>query len=202
HLSLRSGESVIVETFNNQLTEKPLQQDFQYSLNKIVSLDKNWNFSFLESTPEVIGSYKMDELTTWENLPLENANITMGAGVYETTFKLSSKPNGDYTLDLGDVRESARVYLNDQFVGCAWCVPYTLDCGKYLKKGKNKLRIEVTNLPANRIADLDRKGIEWRKFNEINVVKIDYSKGLYSHWEPVPSGLNSPVVLYQKNRLK
>lgn len=202
HLSLRSGESVIIETFNNPLTEKPSQQDFQYSLNKIVSLDKNWNFSFLESTPEVVGNYKMDKLTTWENLPLENANITMGTGVYETTFKLSSKPNGDYTLDLGDVRESARVYLNDQFVGCAWCVPYTLDCGKFLKKGKNKLRIEVTNLPANRIADLDRKGIEWRKFNEINVVKIDYSKGLYSHWEPVPSGLNSPVVLYQKNRLK
>lgn len=198
HLSLRSGESVIIETFNNPLTEKPSQQDFQYSLNKIVSLDKNWNFSFLESTPKVVGNYKMDKLTTWENLPLENANITMGTGVYETTFKLSSKPNGDYTLDLGDVRESARVYLNDQFVGCAWCVPYTLDCGKFLKKGKNKLRIEVTNLPANRIADLDRKGIEWRKFNEINVVKIDYSKGLYSHWEPVPSGLNSPVVLYQK----
>ncbi len=198
HLSLRSGESVIVETFNNQLTEKPSQQDSQYSLNKIVSLDKNWNFSFLESTPEVVGNHKMDKLTTWENLPLENANITMGTGVYETTFKLPTKPNGEYTLDLGDVRESARVYLNEQFVGCAWCVPYTLDCGKFLKKGKNKLRIEVTNLPANRIADLDRKGVEWRKFNEINVVKIDYSKGLYSHWEPVPSGLNSPVVLYQK----
>lgn len=103
-----------------------------------------------------------------------------------------------FMLDLGDVRESARVYLNDQFVGCAWCVPYTLECGKCLKKGKNTLKIEVTNLPANRIADLDCKGVEWRKFNEINVVKIDYSKGTYAHWDPVPSGLNSSVILYKK----
>lgn len=198
HLALRSGESVIIETFDEKLSEMPAQKDYQYSLNKVVSLDKNWNFSFLESTPEVLGNYKMKTLTTWENMPLENANITMGTGVYETTFKLKSEPTGEYMLDLGDVRESARVYLNDQFVGCAWCVPYTLECGKCLKKGKNTLKIEVTNLPANRIADLDCKGVEWRKFNEINVVKIDYSKGTYAHWDPVPSGLNSPVILYKK----
>jgi hypothetical protein len=65
-----------------------------------------------------------------------------------------------------------------------------------LKKGKNILRIEVTNLPANRIADLDRKGVEWRKFEEINVVDIKYQKTKYNNWAPVPSGLNSKVRLY------
>jgi hypothetical protein len=51
----------------------------------------------------------------------------------------------------------------------------------------------VANLPANRIAQLDRDGVEWRKFKEINVVDLNYKNTLYDKWEPVPSGLNSPV---------
>ena len=69
-----------------------------------------------------------------------------------------------------------------------------------LQKGNNELRIEVTNLPANRIADMDRKGIRWRKMNEINVVDINYKKTTYEGWTPVKSGLNSEVRLYQVPR--
>lgn len=69
-----------------------------------------------------------------------------------------------------------------------------------LKKGDNELRIEVTNLPANRIADLDRHGIQWRKMEEINVVDINYKKTTYDQWEPVPSGLNSEVRLVRPTR--
>ena len=213
HIVLRSGESIILQTITqkpqNRITAKPQNRTTAKDL--IATLDKNWTFSFLESAPEVKGTYQMENLSTWEKLPLENADKTMGTGVYETTFNLQGvqefkgsrvqkfeESDAQYILDLGDVRESARVYLNGEFVGCAWCVPYTLDCSKYLKKGKNTLRIEVTNLPANRIADLDRQGVKWRKFNEINLVKLDYSKGDYQHWEPVPSGLNSPVRLYKQ----
>ena len=98
-------------------------------------------------------------------------------------------------IDLGDVRESARVYINGQFIGCAWSVPFILDTKGTLKAGENDLRIEVTNLPANRIAELDRQGIKWRKMEEINVVDINYKKTLYDKWEAVPSGLNSPIKL-------
>ena len=197
HIALRSGESIILQTINEcagDFTPQPVRDQ-----ELIATLDKDWTFSFLESAPEVNGSYKMDNLSTWENLPLENADKTMGTGVYETTFNLTkAEADTQYILDLGDVRESARVYLNGEFVGCAWCVPYTLECGKSIKKGKNTLRIEVTNLPANRIADLDRKEVKWRKYNEINIVKLNYKKGDYRHWELVPSGLNSPVKLYKK----
>ena len=124
----------------------------------------------------------------------------MGTGVYTTKLKLSPKddPNGNWQIDLGDVRESARVYINGQFIGCAWAVPYVLDCKQSLKKGDNEIRIEVTNLPANRIADLDRRGVKWRKMEEINVVDINYKKTLYDEWLPVPSGLNSSVKLIKK----
>jgi hypothetical protein len=74
-------------------------------------------------------------------------------------------------------------------------VPFVLDCQDALKAGKNTLRIEVTNLPTNRIADLDRKGVEWRKMKEINVVDINYKRTTYAGWAPVASGLNSTVKL-------
>jgi hypothetical protein len=120
----------------------------------------------------------------------------MGTGVYTTSFQLTSQQaKQQWSIDLGDVRESARVYINNKYVGCAWAVPFVLDCQDALKAGKNTLRIEVTNLPANRIADLDRKGVEWRKMKEINVVDINYKRTTYASWAPVASGLNSTVKL-------
>lgn len=198
-LALRSGESVIMQTYDNDVKVKKNDMIREKKFELIIT--NPWEFSFAESAPVVSGTVKLDTLQTWEKLPLENADKTMGTGVYETSFYLAKEPakkeNESWSIDLGDVRESARVYINDEFVGCAWSVPYVLDCGKYLKTGKNMLRIEVTNLPANRIADLDRQGVEWRKFNEINFVKLDYSKGTYAHWDLVPSGLNSQVKLIQ-----
>ena len=83
------------------------------------------------------------------------------------------------------------------YVGCAWAVPYVLSFdASVLKAGENTIRIEVTNLPANRIANLDRHGVKWRKMEEINVVDINYKKTTYEGWAPVPSGLNSEVKIY------
>lgn len=104
-------------------------------------------------------------------------------------------PADDWILDLGDVRESARVRINGQDAGTAWAVPYQLKVGKWLKPGDNKIEIEVTNLPANRIADMDRRGEKWRIFNEINVVNLQYKPVPYTDWQPLPSGLNGSVRL-------
>jgi len=105
----------------------------------------------------------------------------------------------DWILDLGDVRESARVRINGQEAGCAWAVPYQLKVGQFLKPGKNHIEIEVTNLPANRITELDRQGVQWRKFKEINIVDLNYRPANYGHWSPLPSGLNSEVRLIPVN---
>ena len=163
---------------------------------KTIDLTANtWTLSFTEEAPLVNETFSLKGLQTWEGLS-DKAKVTMGTGVYETTFKLSKDDSRKHwAIDLGDVRESARVYLNDQYIGCAWAVPYILDCKDALRKGKNTLRIEVTNLPANRIAELDRQGVKWRKMKEINVVDIHYKKTTYADWNPVPCGLNSSVKL-------
>ena len=194
-LALRSGESIILQTSNKAV---PFAEAKPQPISRAITLSGPWALSFIEEAPKVSQTFQLKEPQTWETLSKEAA-ITMGTGVYTTTLKLTKQQaRQHWAIDLGDVRESARVYINGQFIGCAWAVPFTLDCRNTLKAGKNEIRIEVTNLPANRIADLDRQGVKWRKFNEINVVDINYKKTTYAEWEPVKSGLNSEVKLYIK----
>ena len=192
-ISLRSGESRILRTSSVQYAEampQPTKQDFV--------LPGPWTLSFIEEAPRVPQHFTLDTPQTWETLSKEAA-ITMGTGVYTTTFRMTKQQaRQHWMIDLGDVRESARVYINGQFVGCAWAVPFILDCRNTLKKGKNELRIEVTNLPANRISDMDRRAVPWRKMKEINVVDINYKKTTYESWQPVKSGLNGEVRLFSK----
>jgi hypothetical protein len=194
-ISLRSGESMILQTFNEGKGSNAAPAKPQSKCNDII-LKGPWTLSFTEEAPKVDKTYQLDKIQTWESLD-EQTKVTMGTGVYTIKFKMLKKedPKGKWIIDLGDVRESARVYINGQFIGCAWSVPFTLDTRGTLKAGENEVRIEVTNLPANRISELDRQGVKWRKMEEINVVDINYKKTLYDQWDPVPSGLKSEVKL-------
>ena len=191
-VNLKSGESRILVCSDNEdiYPEGVVEENVSDVLEEIDLTANKWKLSFIDEQPKVGITYKLDSLQTWETLG-DGAAVTMGTGVYETIVKLSRDAAcGNWSIDLGDVRESARVYINNVYVGCAWAVPFVLDCKNALKKGKNIIRIEVTNLPANRIADLDRKGVKWRKMKEINVVDINYKRTTYENWKPVPSGIS------------
>ena len=205
-VNLRSGESIILQTFNHkdetlskELASLPVRCEWKKT-SPIVKTLNNWKLSFTEATPAISKTYNLDTTKAWENLD-DSTRTLMGTGVYECTVNLSAaelKKGNSWTIDLGDVRESARVYVNDSLIGCAWAVPYRLSFANLLHKGNNKIRIEVTNLPANRISELDRQGYKWRKFDEINVVDINYKKTSYADWTPVASGLNSEVKLIKE----
>ena len=210
HVQLRSGQSMILQTFNEpqNLSLPSLEyQDFRDldSKQDNVRFEDNWKLSFIEEAPKVNETFNIGKLRTWETLDNDSAKVTMGTGVYENTFDLpsitqNSSSNTHWAIDLGDVRESARVYINNVYVGCAWCVPYILTFDNSILKQKgNVLRIEVTNLPANRIADMDRRGVQWRKFDDINIVDINYKHRKYNRWKPMPSGLYGPVKIYCLN---
>ena len=197
-ICLRSGESMILQTYDEPLTQKEntCSQQGHGTVSNSVTLNGPWTLSFTEEAPRVPKTFTLTKPQTWETLDDDSVKVTMGTGIYTTHIKLTKKDlAGRWQIDLGDVRESARVFINGQFIGCAWSVPFILDCKNAFKAGNNEIRIEVTNLPANRIADYDRRGIKWRKMEEINVVDINYKRTTYDSWEPVPSGLNSEVRL-------
>ncbi len=204
-VSLRSGESLILETFSQKtdsLTETLASLPKRMTKpadNYRKTLDTGWTLSFKESTPAYDRHLAIGQPRTWENLN-DTLRSLMGTGIYECQVKMSKKElqgNYHWAIDLGDVRESARVYINDTLIGCAWSAPFTLQFTDLLRPGLNRIRIEVTNLPANRIAQLDKEGYPWRKMEEINVVNINYQKTSYAEWTAMPSGLNSRITLYR-----
>ena len=209
---LRSGESLILQTLDQPkpegdkassgsgLKQRPRLPNLTGG-NTIV-LNKGWKLRFENSEPAIKKTYKLDQLRTWETLDRKTRTL-MGTGVYQCNFEVNQYQLNDshtWQIDLGDVRESARVSINGHDIGCAWAVPYVLWFDKsVLHEGINTISIAVTNLPANHIAELDRKGVKWRKMKEINMVDINYKNTSFANWKPMPSGLNSTVRIIRVN---
>ena len=196
YLQLHSGESIIIQTFDKPLSgvEEWPYYEASAAVEKI-QLDKGWTLSFVESEPPVAGSFKIDTPSSWTELNAQNVKTTMATGRYSNSFTIDPAQADEWLLDLGDVRESAVVRINGREAGTVWAVPFTLHIGQWLQSGQNTIEVDVTNLPANRIADLDRQGVPWRKFKEINLVDVNYQHTTYGWWTPVPSGLNGSVQI-------
>ena len=134
---------------------------------------------------------------------LPEATTMKGTARYATTVKLTKKQlqksgYADWTLDLGDVRESAHVYVNGHDAGTLFAVPYRLNIGQWLRPGKNVIEVDVTGLAANYVAQMDRDGKVWRIFKDANIANLLPSEGResnYSGWGVMPGGLNGSVRL-------
>jgi len=75
-----------------------------------------------------------------------------GSAEYEVTFDVGREEivGRRITLDLGEVGEIARLWLNGQPVASLICPPYKADISETIRAGANTLRVEVTNTLANR----------------------------------------------------
>jgi hypothetical protein len=71
-----------------------------------------------------------------------------------------------------------------------------------LLKSQNILTIEVVNSMANRVIALEKRGIVWQKFYNINIsarLKENLGKDSYfttKNWQPRPSGLLEKVMIW------
>ena len=199
-LQLLSGQSVVLVTGN---ADNSAITPYIYADEGETTELRRWKLRFVESAPvRLKKTYMMDTPCSWTALGDNLLCETMATGVYSTTFTVeATDTDSRIILDLGDVRETARVRINGDSVATLFAVPYRLDITDFVHRGKNKLEVEVTNLGANRISKTDRDGIEWRKFKEINVVDINYKTTGYGSWAPVPSGLCGPVRLIKARAL-
>jgi len=194
YMQLEAGQSVILKTFANKDVSTEEWAYYQPT-GKNKELTTGWKMYFIESEPVVKSEFQLPALTSWTELPNDTLKKNMGTARYKIQFDFQKDNSKEYRLCLGDVRESAVVTVNGQKAGTVFAVPFEINIGKWLKTGENTLEIDVTNLPANRIADYDQRGVEWRIFNEINVVNINYNNSRYDIWSPVPSGLLGPVTI-------
>ncbi len=193
-VQLKPGQSIILKASVNNATGG--QWKYFEPTGISIPLDGEWTLHFKEGGPYIPVDRKMSTLQPWTMFTDDSTTQSFsGTGVYSTTFNLPSKNVAGYLLQLGKVYESARVFINDKEVGILWSIPFEAEVGKYLKEGKNTIRIEVANLMANRVRNMDINKQEWRKFHEINFVNINYKPFDASVWEVQPSGLEGPVTI-------
>ncbi len=196
-LQIEPGHSFILET-GNKVSEKPWKY-FEKMAEPVV-LKGEWEISFDKGGPKLPSKAKLPNLESWTKLG-PDAEAFSGSATYTLQFDSPTVEADNWTLNLGDVRESAKVWLNGTYIGDAWSVPFKINLGK-LKAGKNTLTVQVINLGANRVRDMELKGQEWKIFYEINMVDKDYNKFDATKWNPTPSGLLGPITitpLRQKN---
>jgi len=161
---------------------------------EILPINNEWHIAFNEGGPEIPGPLTLNSLVSWTDFGPVYESFS-GTATYTTSFSLDSLSDDIYLLDLGNVRESARVTLNGKLVGTVFSNPFTIDVSSALHPGNNELEIEVTNLAANRLRALENAGVEWKKFYEINMVNIQYERFDATQWNVEPSGLTSKVNL-------
>ncbi len=202
YLQIQPGQSLILRTFADAELTGP-SWPYTRQAGSSYTLQGIWNVEFIDGGPTLPQSFETTELTCWTGRDDEQAQRFAGTGRYTLEFDPPNDPADSWRLDLGQVCETAKVYLNGVCLGTLICEPYAIEFdGALLHTGKNTLIVEVTNLPANRIRDLDRREVSWKYFLDINVVNIDYRPFDASDWPLRESGLLGPIRLIPHERLE
>jgi hypothetical protein len=194
YLQLAPGESLIVRTTRSG-SAPAHAWPYREPAGEPIPLEGTWSIEFVKGGPVLPPSIETSRLASWTELGGDDAQRFGGTARYRLEFDVPAARALDWLLDLGDVRESARVQLNGRHITTAWSLPFRMRVGEHLQPGRNVLELEVTNLAANRIRDLDRRKEPWKVMREINFVNINYRPFDASGWPPTPSGLLGPVTL-------
>lgn len=109
-----------------------------------------------------------DKLEDWAKRPEPAIRHFSGTAVYRITFGFpgssrSDRPQSRMYLELGAVKELARVRLNGKDLGVVWCQPWRVEITGAIKLGENELEIDVVNLWPNRLAGDGKLPVEQRR---------------------------------------
>ncbi len=199
HLQLAAGQSVILRAFTGKQVEGQPWTCWQTN-SQPVEITGNWKVKFIQGGPVLPANFQTAQLASWTTFPDTNCQAFAGTAKYTLEFNLQVAPNTlkrelqHYYLDLGDVRQSARVTLNGKDYGTLIIPPFRVVVDN-LKPTGNQLEVEVTGVSANRIRDLDRRGLNWKYFKDINFVNVNYRPFNAADWPLTDCGLLGPVTL-------
>ena len=164
YIQLNRGETAILQAYSYPLHLKELPH-YKEPASK-TALEGEWQVDFVTGGPVLPASYKTTELGSWTTQSDELKKFS-GTASYRTKFKKTAGATA-WELDLGKVCSSATVLLNGErlgtLVGPTWKL--TIEAGRL--KDTNELEVRVTNLMANRIIDMDRGGVNYKKFYNVN----------------------------------
>jgi len=198
-LQLGPGESVIVRSHETDLDGPSF--GYYEEDGPAQTLAGRWRVEFREGGADLPAAFETTELGSWTELGGADAEAFSGTATYTLSFPRPAGGAEHWSLALGEVHESARVRLNGQdlvtLIGPTYEV--VVDAGQL--EGTNVLEVDVSNLMANRIAAMDRRGEPWKRFYNVNIRAFrggnlgENDVFDASGWAPLPSGLIGPVTL-------
>jgi hypothetical protein len=200
YIQLEPGETCFLRTYPNKTSGDTYPYLGRRS--EPVVLDDSWELILVSGGPIIPEKRQLDSLDYWTRIEEDPYKYFSGTARYSSFFDKPDMKTYQWILNLGDVKESATVYLNGDKIATLFFPPFqTLITPDLLQENDNILEIEVSNLMANRIIYMDREGMEYRNFYNVNFpARKPENKGkdgLFTaiRWEPLPSGLRGPVTL-------
>ncbi len=198
-LQLNPDESIIVQTSGKVIKGNP----YPYIKTKSTAAEikGEWNLKFTDGGPALPASVTMNQLQPWTDLKDNSYQFFSGTASYSIHFKKPPGTSTKYILDLGKVFESAQVFINGKKIATLIGPVFSCKVNRNDLKADNLLEIKVSNSMANRIIDLDKRSVFWKKFNNTNFpAKFPQDRetdGLFnaSKWQPQKSGLEGPVTI-------
>jgi hypothetical protein len=196
---LNAGESCILQTSRSSV--RVGSNAYHIPTGTAEEIKGKWALKFLEGGPELPAAVGQTTLGSWTELAGDAVKNFSGTAQYSIHFKRPLVQAGAYELDLGHVEETAEIWLNNKKLATLIGPGFKTKIVAADLKETNLLEIRVTNGMPNRIADLERKGIVWKKFYNTNfparLAENRNENGLFTavKWQPKPAGLFGPVTL-------
>jgi hypothetical protein len=190
-------------------------------LAEVKVLSGPWEVSF---DPKWGGPAKIiwDKLEDWSRRPEPGIKYYSGTATYRSAFDVPASAaalrrapakGARLWLDLGTVKNIARVRLNGRDLGVVWCDPWRVDVTTALRAIDNVLEIQVANLWPNRLigdeqepadAEYGRGGNllrwpDWITKKEPRPSSARFTFATWKHYTKdsplLPSGLLGPVSI-------
>ena len=111
-----------------------------------------WDITFKESDVKL----EDQQLFDWSQHSDDKVKYFSGHALYKTSFEYDKKLKKRAWLALPNVKDIAHVWVNGKDCGIAWTAPYEVEVTDALKKGKNKIEIEVVNTWHNALHGMDQ----------------------------------------------
>ena len=199
YLQLQPGESCILQTSKNIVTGK--QYPYYKATAPVLELNNNWSLQFIKGGPSLPAAASNISVGSWTDLPGEAVKQFSGTAVYTVSFNKPKATPVAWLLNLGNVQETAEVWLNGNKLQTLIGPTFQLVIDPALLNATNILKVIVTNGMPNRIAALEKSGMAWKKFYNTNfpsgLAANRGADGLFTaiNWQPKPAGLLGPVTI-------
>ena len=179
--SIQTTSNIIVDNVTSTATKQAVPDSSKSSI--LLTIDRPWKVTFRPTYAPAFES-EFNTLADWSTNENPGIKYFSGTAVYENSFTYKPKKKEqakDVCLDLGGVKGMATMRINGVELPTLWTAPYRQSVAPYLKKGKNRVEIEVVNCWWNRLAGDAKPGskpVTWTTNKVVNAKSKLMSSGL------------------------